>query len=309
MVKELIQEVQQKKHLGYNIVLILDDQNLIKDNLGNIKIITKTEQIPELIKNYKVSNIILTSDPHQSSDLRAALFQCLHLKIDYINIASFYENFTGKVPVDSINQMWFLENLNEGSRVWFDRFKRLYDFILAIVLFIISLLFWPIIALIIKMESRGPIFIIMPRIGRGNKQFKLIKFRTMKEEGNDRSPTRANDPRITRFGRLLRKTRLDEIPQLINIIIGQMSFVGPRPERPELVSALEKQIAFYHERLLVKPGLTGWDQVSGEYHSPSHDDSIKKLQYDLFYIKNRSIYLDFSIILKTIATVVSSKGR
>lgn len=308
LVSDLIGEVQDKKHLGYNIVFILDDQNQIIKTPAGIKIINQTSQLPRLIKDYKVSSIILTSDPHQSPALRSALFECLHLKINYINLAGFYENFTGKVPLDSVNQMWFLENLNEGSRAWFDKIKRLYDFILAVALFIVSLPLWPIIALIIKVESRGPVFIIMPRLGRGNKQFRLIKFRTMKEQGNDRSPTRANDPRITAFGRILRKTRLDEIPQLINIILGQMSFVGPRPERPELVSQLEKQIPFYHERLLVKPGLTGWDQVSGEYHSPSHDDSIKKLQYDLFYIKNRSIYLDFSIILKTVATVLARKG-
>lgn len=130
----------------------------------------------------------------------------------------------------------------------------------------------------------------------------------MREECNDRSPTCSGDPRITKFGNLLRKTRLDELPQVINILRGEMSFVGPRPERSELVRELEKQIPFYGQRTLVKPGLTGSDQISGEYHSPSLEDSLKKLQYDLFYIKNRSIYLDLSIILKTVATVIARKG-
>ena len=136
----------------------------------------------------------------------------------------------------------------------------------------------------------------------------MIKFRTMSEDGNNRNPTTLNDRRVTTFGSFLRKTRIDEIPQVINVLIGDMSFVGPRAERPEIVSLLEKEIPFYRERMLVKPGLTGWDQISGEYHSPSQEDTIKKLQYDLFYIKNRSIYLDLSIILKTVATVLSRSG-
>ena len=131
----------------------------------------------------------------------------------------------------------------------------------------------------------------------------------MKITGNDYSPTKSNDWRITKFGSFLRKTRIDEIPQMLNIISGEMSFAGPRPERPELIKDLEQAIPFYKERMLVKPGITGWDQISGEYHSPSYEDTLKKLQYDLFYIKNRSIYLDLSIILKTISTVLSRAGR
>jgi len=125
---------------------------------------------------------------------------------------------------------------------------------------------------------------------------------------NNFSPTAKDDNRITKFGSWLRRTRIDEIPQVINILQGEMSFVGPRPERPELIEELEDKIPFYNERLLVKPGITGWDQISGEYHSPSQEDTLKKLQYDLFYIKNRSIYLDLSIVLKTITTILSRKG-
>jgi lipopolysaccharide/colanic/teichoic acid biosynthesis glycosyltransferase len=121
--------------------------------------------------------------------------------------------------------------------------------------------------------------------------------------------TAEHDDRITGTGNLLRQSRLDEIPQLLNIIKGEMSFIGPRPERPELSSELEEKVPFYTTRLLVKPGLTGWDQISGEYHSPSVEDTLKKLQNDLFYIKHRSVYLDFSIILKTVATVLGRRGR
>jgi len=306
-VQELINELQKKPHLGFVISFIVDN-NATDQSLNNIPLIKDINQIKQLINKNKISNIILTADPHYSDNLRSALFDCLPLKINYISLPNFYEAITGKIPLDAINQMWFLENLNEGSKSWFNKIKYFYDFILAMLILLITLPFWLLIALIIKMESRGPVFIIMPRLGQDNKIFNLIKFRTMKEEGNDRSPTIANDPRITKFGSFLRKTRLDEVPQMINVIRGEMSFVGPRPERPELALELEKQITFYRERLLVKPGLTGSDQISGEYHSPIREDSLKKLQYDLFYIKNRSLYLDISIILKTIATVLSRKG-
>jgi len=303
LVAEIIEEFKQKPHLGYALRFIVDDQ--AHAVAPEIKPLAQLEQ---LISGNKLDAIILSHDPHQSENLRVALFNCLPYRINYISLPDFYEAITGKVPLDKINQMWFLENLNENGKIWFDRFKIASDFILALIIFAITLPFWLIIALIIKLESRGPVFFVMNRAGKNNKAFRLFKFRTMRESGNDRSPTRANDSRITKFGRLLRKTRLDELPQVINILKGEMSFVGPRPERPELVLELEKQIPFYGQRTLVKPGLTGSDQISGEYHSPSRDDSLKKMQYDLFYIKNRSVYLDLSIILKTIATVISRSG-
>ena len=131
----------------------------------------------------------------------------------------------------------------------------------------------------------------------------------MRIEDNHQGPTLANDCRITPLGRFLRKTRMDEIPQLINVLLGDMSFVGPRPERPELAITLEHEILYFKQRLLVKPGLTGWDQVSGEYHSPSKEDTFKKLQADFYYIENLSLSLDISIFFKTIFTVLKGNGR
>ena len=300
LVAEIISEFKQKPHLGYNLNFIVDD----KEQAGTRPI----SDLEKLLVSNKPDTIILSSDPHQSENLRTALFNCLRYKINYVSLPDFYETITGKVPLDNINQMWFLENLHENKKIWFDRLKLVYDFILASIIFIITLPFWLVIAVVIKLESPGPIFFIMERAGKNNQAFKLIKFRTMKEQGNDRSPTRAGDPRVTKFGGFLRKTRIDELPQVINILRGEMSFVGPRPERPELILELEKAIPFYGQRTLVKPGLTGPDQISGEYHTPSRADSLKKLQYDLFYIKNRSSFLDLTIILKTVATVVSRQG-
>lgn len=304
---EIIKELKQKPHLGFKISFILDNETDVKEVEG-VPVFSNIKSLPELIKSKKVSNIVLAG-AIDSKDIRTTLFECLPFGISYKNITNFYEIITGKVPIESINKSWFLENLSEGDKGGFDGLKRLYDVFFSFLFLIISILFWPIIALIIKMESPGPVFFIQKRLGKNQKIFKILKFRTMRVAGNDYSPTEEKDRRITRFGNFLRKSRLDEIPQIINILKGEMSFVGPRPERVDLVKELEIQIPFYCERMLVKPGVTGWDQISGEYHSPSYEDTMKKLQYDLFYIKNRSIYLDLSIVLKTISTVISQAGR
>ncbi|MDD5290999.1 MAG: sugar transferase [Patescibacteria group bacterium] len=307
-VLELIKELKQKPHLGYSVAFVVDDKNTGRESIEGIQIFNDVSRLYSLISSKKITNIILTSDPHQSEELRTVLFGCLPLKISYTSLPNFYENITGRVPIESINQMWFLENLSEGRKSLFGFTKRLYDFTLALLILFGTLIFWPVIGIIIKLGSKGPIFFRQTRTGKGNKPFKIIKFRTMTVMNNNFSPTAKDDNRITKFGSFLRKTRIDEIPQVINILSGEMSFVGPRPERPELIEELEGKIPFYNERLLVKPGITGWDQISGEYHSPSQEDTLKKLQYDLFYIKNRSIYLDISILLKTITTIISHKG-
>ena len=180
---------------------------------------------------------------------------------------------------------------------------------MSLVLFTVCVVPWVLITLGIKLSSRGPVLFRQERLCRGGKPFSILKFRTMKVDGNDFAPTLEKDPRVTAFGGFLRKLRLDEIPQLVNILLGEMSFVGPRPERPELVVDLERSIPYYRQRLLVKPGITGWDQVSGEYHSPSIGDTYKKLQYDLYYVKNMSILLDISVFFKTIMTMLGRKGR
>lgn len=306
-VQELLNILRTNQHLGYNVKLVIDNDGFDISNGQNIKnnIIT---DLKSTIASNKITTLVLASDPHQSSELRSNLFACLPLDLNITSMSNFYETVTGRVPIEAINQMWFLENLSKGDKSYFNAIKRTMDIFLALVILIITAIFWPLIGLVIKIQSPGPIFFKQTRTGKNSRPFMMIKFRTMTEDGNDRNPTTINDRRITVFGSFLRKTRIDEIPQVINVLVGDMSFVGPRAERPELIAQLEQDIPFYRERMLIKPGLTGWDQVSGEYHSPSRTDTLKKLQYDLFYIKNRSLYLDLSIILKTIATVLSRSG-
>lgn len=307
LVEELITELKNKPHLGFSISFVLDEKSTDREIAGT-PVFSNLKELPSLIEKRKVSNIMLAATP-DSEILRGLLFECLPLKITFISLINFYENITGKVPIEAINKMWFLENLSEGNKNTFDTIKRTADLLLALLIMIITLPFWPVIALAIKTGSRGPIFFKQARTGQSGQNFQIIKFRTMKTENNNLAPAVTGDARITKFGSFLRKTRLDEIPQVLNIIKGEMSFVGPRPERPELILELEKQVPFYRERMLVKPGVTGVDQVSGEYHSPSHEDTMKKLQYDLFYVKNRSLYLDIAILLKTIRTVLSQGGK
>jgi len=306
--REIINIFNVRPHLGMKIAFILQPGEKDQKEINSVPIFSDIKDLKRLIKKKNINNIILASAPN-STELRETLFECLPLKINFLKLSDFYENISGRVPIDIISKMWFLENLNESNKRFFDINKRTFDIILSLLILIITFPLWIIISIIIKLESKGPIFFKQIRCGQKGERFKIIKFRTMKEDGNDYSPTAKKDKRITKFGNFLRKSRLDEIPQIINILSGDMSFIGPRPERPELIEKLEANIPFYKERMLVKPGITGWDQVCGEYHSPSVEDTIKKLQYDLFYIKNRSLLLELSIMLKTINTIFSRSGQ
>jgi len=218
---------------------------------------------------------------------------------------------TGKIPVTTIGHIWFLENLVESEKGVYEFFKRLFDIFFSSLALAASLPFVPLIVLLIKFNDGGAIFFKQSRTGYLSRRFVAIKFRSMVVDAEkDGKPLWAsnNDPRVTKIGRMLRKIRLDEIPQFWNILRGEMTLVGPRPERPELVKDLLAIIPFYNERHLVKPGLTGWAQINFQYGA-SAKDAFKKLQYDLFYVKNRSFALDIGIILKTINIILSGKGQ
>lgn len=295
-VSNLITNLREHPHWGYQAAIIIKDAGVLNN-------------LPALVQEKNIKTIVVADNLGSPEKLNQALFDCLPSKLDYFNFPDFYELLTGKIPVEDIDQSWFIDNLNSGQRNGFTIFKRVFDFILALIILIISFPFWPLIALIIKINSRGPVFFYQNRLGQNGKNFKLIKFRSMRVSGNDFSPTLENDYRVTYSGKILRNTRLDEIPQVINILKNEMSFIGPRPERPDLAEYLSKEIPFYRTRLLIKPGLTGWDQISGQYHSPSLEDTWEKLQYDLYYLKHRSLYLDATIALKTLAIILSRSGR
>jgi len=308
----LANEIISKPQLGYKLKLIINpDLSEIPSNLNNIDVSRDISEMRKKITEHKISTVVAINDPKYSPEVARYLFENIDLKIQYFNLTDFYEKITGKIPVSSLEQHWFLENITHKNHQWLSFAKRSTDIILSIFFGLISLIIIPFIALAIKLESKGPLIYKQTRVGLNNKIFTVYKLRSMTQnaEQNGAQWAKENDARVTKIGKFIRKTRIDEIPQFINIIKGNMSFVGPRPERPEFVATLKETIPFYNERHLVKPGLTGWAQINFPYGA-SIEDAKQKLQYDLFYIKNQSIALDISIILKTINTIFNkSLGR
>lgn len=307
-VKALVSEMKKFSYFGFTASAIYDAKNP-PDPSCDLPFFRDPNGLFAYLSDKPAEIIILAQDSDYPMDMRQYLFAQLEEKTFIFTLSSFFEAVTRKVPIGSINDNWLLTNLDSENHTIFEVIKRLFDLVLSSCILVLTFLLWPIIAIVIKIESPGPVFFRQVREGRSSKPFTILKFRTMKVEGNTFTPTGQKDTRITPVGNFLRKSRLDEIPQIINVFRGDMSLIGPRPERPELAKELEKVIPYYRQRLIVKPGITGWDQVSGEYHSPSIEDTYKKLQFDLFYIKNRSVFLDLSIFFKTITTVLNRSGR
>lgn len=303
---DLIKNIHSKPEFELNIKAYINpDNNINHDTIEK----TDMSNLENILKNNQIKSIVIDDNLLFDENISEKLMKCIDLKIEVIKTTEFYEQFLGKVVLKNINHVWFISNLNENKKFVFDFIKDIFDKIFAVIFFVISIIFIPFIIIGIKIESRGPIFFTQMRSGKNGKIFKVIKFRTMKIDAEKNGPQWAssNDPRTTKFGKFLRKVRLDEIPQFINIIRGDMSLIGPRPERPEFIEKLEKEIPHYNQRLLVKPGLSGWAQINYPYGA-SVEDAIEKLEYDLYYIKNRSFALDISIILKTINSVIRGSG-
>jgi len=257
-----------------------------------------------------VDPIVLGFNFYKDEQQVQQIFQNLPLKLNYISFANFYENLTKKVPIEMIDEIWFLENFSRSEKRIEEVLKRGFDIFFSAIGILITVVLLPLIALAIKIDSPGPIFYTQKRVGKDGKIFNLYKFRTMKIDAEKEGPRWAeeNDERVTKVGYFLRRTHLDELPQAISIFRGDLSLVGPRPERPEFTSILQKEIPYYNIRTLVKPGITGWAQLNFSYGN-SIEDAKEKLQYDFYYIKNRSFFLDLGIILKTAKIVLFAKGQ
>ncbi len=238
------------------------------------------------------------------------LIECRTVGIEIIDGCSFYEHLAGKVLTNKINPSWLV--FSEGFKKSGIRnfLKRTEDIVLSIIALAIHLPMIVIIALVIKFTSKGPVFFTQDRVGKHKKEFNMRKFRSMVDNAEKLTgPVWAgeDDPRITRIGKFIRKYRIDEMPQFWDVLIGKMSIVGPRPERKHFTDELEQQIPFYSQRFLVKPGITGWAQVSYEYGA-TVEDAIEKLNYELFYIKNMTLLFDLIIIFRTIKIVIFGRG-
>jgi sugar transferase (PEP-CTERM system associated) len=238
------------------------------------------------------------------------VLNCKFSGVEVVDAPSFYEEITGKLLIENTTPSWFI--FSNGFKMTSSRrfYKRIADIMCSLTGLALTTPLLPLVALMIKMDSRGPVFLRQVRVGEMEKKFILYKFRTMRqdaEKGTGAVWAQKNDPRVTRVGRLLRKIRIDEVPQLFNVLKGEMSFIGPRPERPEFVGELKKIIPYYSERHFVKPGVTGWAQIRYPYGA-SIEDAVEKLRYDLYYIKNISLLLDMLIVLETIKVVLFGRG-
>lgn len=268
------------------------------------------DDLEAVIHREKAQKIVVSLSDRRGTLPINGILSCKLKGIEVIDAPSFYEQMTGKLLIEAITPSWFI--FSDGFRLTNLKIvtKNAIDKVLVAIAAIIVLPLFPVISLLIKLDSKGPVFYRQVRVGQGDRLISIYKFRSMRQDAESSSGAvwaQKGDTRITRVGWFLRKTRLDELPQLINVLKGEMSFVGPRPERPEFVEKLKEIIPYYSERHAVKPGITGWAQVKYSYGA-SVEDAVEKLRYDLYYIKHLAIMLDFYIIMETIKVVLFGKG-
>ena len=279
-------------------------------SIVNPKVLGLNAELREIVEKNQIHNVVVELRDRRG---RLPVDELLELKMRGIAVeeaTSVYERVTGKIAIESLKPSWmvFGDGFEVSRRILIQ--KQIVSFSASSLLLLLCLPLFPLIALLIKLDSSGPVFFRQDRVGQGGKTFSLLKFRSMCQDAErDSGPVwaRADDKRVTRLGKLLRRTRLDEVPQLINVLRGDMSLVGPRPERPKFVQDLSDTIPFYALRHSVKPGITGWAQINYRYGN-SVEDAVEKLQYDLFYIKNISWALDLLILLNTVKIVLVRKG-
>jgi len=298
----------------FNLVgFIDDDPQVLGKTVFSFPIISQSFELLDLIERYKISDIAVAI----SGAIQGATFQTIldaqEQGVEVTRMPTLYEEITGRVPIHHLESDWIIRSFTDQARAsgMYLLVKRFFDILGGLAGIIIFIVLFPFIALAILIDSGLPIFYSQPRLGQGGRVFKIFKFRTMRQDAEADGqvrPTEENDPRVTRIGNFLRVTHLDELPQFWNVLRGDMSLVGPRAERPELVQSFQQKVPFYRARLLAKPGLTGWAQINYGYVATVRDTEVK-IEYDLYYIKHRSLAMDFNIILRTISTVLSRSGR
>ena len=296
----------------YKVVgFIDDDQTKLEKSVGSPAVLGRTDQLIEIAVRRKVKTAIVAITHNRPSRLIHSILEAKLKGINILEMPTVFEGLTRRVPVEHIHDEWllFAGGFYLISKEYLQKVKRLIDFTFSSLLLTVSLPLVGVTALAIKLDSKGPIFYKQKRIGKGGSEFIAWKFRSMVENAEQRGVVWAkqNDKRVTRVGKVLRLLRIDEIPQLFNVFRGEMSLIGPRPERPEFVKELETQILYYTVRHTVRPGITGWAQVNYRYGA-SVEDALRKLEYDLYYIKNMSLLLDLKIMLKTIGVVIFGQG-
>jgi sugar transferase (PEP-CTERM system associated) len=307
----LAREILDRRSDGYEVVgFVGNDPRLVGQSLINPCVVGVTSDIEEIVRQHRPDRIVVAiADRRGQLPIDPLLRMKLRGEVVIEESASFYERMAGRISTEMLRPSWLIFSGNSRRMLIYKRARILLDAVFALIGLVLSLPVMALTAIAIKLDSRGPVFYIQERVGLYNKVFKIIKFRSMHTDAEAGGPVWAGeaDPRVTRVGRIIRKLRIDELPQFVNVIRGDMTFIGPRPERPEFVEGLEREIPFYSQRHLVKPGLTGWAQVRYPYGA-SVEDAMQKLQFDLYYIKNQSPVLDAIIIFETVRIVLFGRG-
>jgi len=298
---ELRDEIKNNNRYNIELVSFVD--------LNEVDSFDFQEEIISKIYSENVHSVIIDLKNEKVKSILPHLYNLIFSNVRFIDMYKVYEDIFDRAPLSLVGYNWFLENISSKSHLTYDFLKRLMDIVISLIVGIISLIFYPFVYLAIKLDDKGPVFFEGERIGQNGKIIKLLKFRSMGLSSIGGGIE--ENPQITKIGNFLRKTRIDELPQLMNVLKGEISLIGPRPECPELVKKYNKEIPYYNIRHLIKPGLSGWAQMYHQHH-PHHgldvEETKNKLSYDLYYVKNRSFFLDLKIALKTIRTLLSRAG-
>jgi len=304
-------EILERRDFGYRVVGFVDeDESRIGERIVNPAIVGTPGQIMALVARERIDRIVVGLSDRRGKLPVDVLLRAKLAGVRVEDVTTVYERLTGKILVEDVRPSWLI--FGEGFRVsrWTRGVKRTLDLVMALAMVIVGLPFMALTALAILLEDGAPVIYSQERVGEQGRTFRVFKFRSMRKDAESAGRpvwATADDDRVTLVGRVIRKTRLDELPQLWNVLGGDMSFVGPRPERPFFVEQLAREIPFYEQRHAVKPGLTGWAQVKYRYGA-SLEDAMEKLRYDLYYIKHLSLAFDITIIFDTVKVILFRKG-
>jgi exopolysaccharide biosynthesis polyprenyl glycosylphosphotransferase len=309
---EIESEISNHPALGLDIVgyLAVYPENIGKTH-NNIDVIGSVEEIEKIIPERNIQEIIIALEHHNEDILIDIIGKCENKNIGLKIVPHLYEILSGQARTAQLYGLPLIDINPQLMPEWEKKVKRILDVFISFIILIVASPIFLLIGLSIKLDSKGPVFYRQERCGMNGKLFKVIKFRSMRQDAEKLTGpvwSQKDDPRVTKVGRFLRKVRLDEVPQFINVLKGEMSLVGPRPERPYFVEKLSKEIPYYSRRLKVRPGITGWAQVKHKYDE-TIEDVKEKIKFDLFYIENMSLRMDFKILFRTIFVVFLGKGH